>query len=80
MTDGTEVHVFRFGGSQVVHFLHARRQEMVIEDGLDGRKTFQSHHFFAIEFAIRFFELCMTFVGNFSEFMIKRHVYSYGLI
>jgi hypothetical protein len=76
MTDRAKVHKFRLGWAKVFHLLNARRQEMVIQNGLNGGKSFKAHEFFAIQFAILFFELGMALVRDFSELVIEGHGFS----
>src|SRR5688572_5693153 len=58
---------------------YARWNEVVIQNGLNRRETFQPHQFFAIQLAVLFSKLCMSFVRDLSEFMVERHVFSCSL-
>ncbi len=48
VADGTEVHRFGQARAEVLRLFDARRQEVVIQDGLEGGKSFQPHQFFTI--------------------------------
>ena len=74
VTDRAEVYIFGFGAAEVFRHLHTGGKKMVIENGLDGRKSLQPHHFFAIQFSIGFFELRMAFVWDGTESMVVRHL------
>ena len=76
VADGTEVHRFGQARAEILGMLDARREEVVIQDGLDGGKSLQSHEFFPIEIAVRFSKLCVSLMGDLSKLVIKGHVTS----
>src|SRR5260221_11892269 len=73
VADCAKVNVFRFRRTNEVGTNNRWRKKVMIEQRLDTVKTFQPHHFFAVQAAVRFAELGVPLMRYFAQARVKRH-------